>query len=58
MLLWKNGVHILVELKMLGKQLSDHQRKWWTKIEDAGFQYFIVYDLEQFEKVLNKEGLI
>ena len=49
-----NGIHIEIEVKAIGGQLSSEQEKWKNNCEKLNIPYICAYSLEEFKSFLKK----
>lgn len=49
-----NGIHIEIEVKAIGGQLSSDQEKWKNSCEKLNIPYICAYSLEEFKNFLKK----
>lgn len=50
---WK-GTATMLELKTEEGYQSKEQKEWQSRIEKAGFQYYVIRSLEEFQQLINK----
>lgn len=54
-LLLPNGKSIFVEVKFGSNTQSDSQKEFQARVQLLGFEYWLVYSLEQFQKLCEQQ---
>lgn len=49
-----NGSATMIELKTEEGYQSKEQKEWQSRIEKAGFKYYVIRSLEEFQQLINK----
>jgi glutathionylspermidine synthase len=55
MVYYKNGKAVMLEFKTETGTQSIEQKKWQEKIENQGFEYYLVRSLKQFQEIICKQ---